>query len=769
MSGQPYRTLSDIADFRQDYLNSLMAQVQLNDANLKANQVYISTGQLPARSAMPDTRTTTEKLADVARLRVNLINDMRPISDASTSAQFVQAIEKSPLNSNGALFTFLAQNVSEIVSGIKKKYKYGIKGDSDDVQKFTNFVESAYNTSKGITGSIKSSFNRPQSNKASSVVDIQNIKIELTKISNILQSYYHYPNVKSLIGHIQNQIKKFNELCPSLEAMDQLRNTFSQNTVILQQDTAIAQLVSDIYRDIDIFLRDKIPNVNSIWTILDSLNKEYTDVRMHGGVMRPPDQTTINSLNAISSLIPEERLMEQYNRQILAVFQHFIDIENEQIRIRAQAEQDAQELYEQGDIGLENEPAAVLADEVVSTIKTFGLATIVAGLLVLVASATGAANAVGEYGLSTANFAGNEFNGQMAQFGSNSYFNPSGQYIENGLSVKGFDPLNPYAVNGLDFGGNVELPPSHVFQYMWNDGTFHSTPEGGGPAQAPIRNIPTRDNPRPILDEFPPDDSPDLIPDELSEDIVKIFTDDEILRELLKNPSLTPAKRREAHNERELLREKFKRDYPDFNWDSTKQMAIDEGHQVAPIGHGLKKKGRGRPKGSGIARPFKEKVDLSRGIEPDRRFVKFGRFLINTNKLHDDIVAIKRPSGSNITEFPSQRVSTHLSNVFKKIIGGGVPSFNELSSLNDMERNYLYSVSKKAEIADKLSIPTPSKDQKDKDIHDYEVAKGEILSGNDNREFIKKFKLMVVKLCKSGVLPKKEANEVLSDLVELGF
>jgi hypothetical protein len=68
----------------------------------------------------------------------------------------------------------------------------------------------------------------------------------------------------------------------------------------------------------------------------------------------------------------------------------------------------------------------------------------------------------------------------------------------------------------------------------------------------------------------------------------------------------------------------------------------------------------------------------------------------------------------------------------------GVPSFKELTDLNDDERNYLYNVSKKAEILDKLSIPSPSKDQEDKDIHDFQVMKGEILSGNDNKELIKK-------------------------------
>ena len=80
----------------------------------------------------------------------------------------------------------------------------------------------------------------------------------------------------------------------------------------------------------------------------------------------------------------------------------------------------------------------------------------------------------------------------------------------------------------------------------------------------------------------------------------------------------------------------------------------------------------------------------------------------------------------------------------------------------------MYNISKKSEIADKLSIPTPSKDQRDKDIHEYEVMKGEIMSGNDNKDLIKRFKIHISKLSRGGVLPKKEVNEILTDLIELG-
>ena len=57
----------------------------------------------------------------------------------------------------------------------------------------------------------------------------------------------------------------------------------------------------------------------------------------------------------------------------------------------------------------------------------------------------------------------------------------------------------------------------------------------------------------------------------------------------------------------------------------------------------------------------------------------------------------------------------------------------------ELEKNYLNKIVSASNLHDKLSVPAPSKDQRDKDFHQFEVMKGEILSGNDNKEMIKKF------------------------------
>jgi hypothetical protein len=165
----------------------------------------------------------------------------------------------------------------------------------------------------------------------------------------------------------------------------------------------------------------------------------------------------------------------------------------------------------------------------------------------------------------------------------------------------------------------------------------------------------------------------------------------------------------------------------------------------------------------------KEQIDYNKGIEPVKKWVKFGKNVINIQRLNDDIVAVKREKGSGITGIKSLRVSKKLGNVFRKIIGNGMPSFEELQNLDGDEKDYLYKVVKASDLLEKLNIPTPSKDEEEKDIHQFELMKGQILAGNNSNELIKKFKILLMKLMYQGKIPKSQAKDILLDLVESGF
>lgn len=182
------------------------------------------------------------------------------------------------------------------------------------------------------------------------------------------------------------------------------------------------------------------------------------------------------------------------------------------------------------------------------------------------------------------------------------------------------------------------------------------------------------------------------------------------------------------------------------------------------IGNGIK-----NIKGEGISKGILDKVDYTNGIISKNKFVPFGKFFIDTNRLNDNIISVKRGKGINVNGLPVQRVSNELGSVMRTIVGNGQPKYNEIEKLTDDEKKYLYKISKTTNILNKLSIPTPNKDDDEKDINQFEIYKGELLNGNDSSELIKKFKLLIVKMVKRDLLPKGQANEILMDMATFGY
>jgi hypothetical protein len=186
-----------------------------------------------------------------------------------------------------------------------------------------------------------------------------------------------------------------------------------------------------------------------------------------------------------------------------------------------------------------------------------------------------------------------------------------------------------------------------------------------------------------------------------------------------------------------------------------------------PVGIG---EGIGRIKGCGVGRnAVVKRTDFSKGIMPVNKFVPFGRYFVDSHKLNNNIISLKRGTGCNVAGFPVERLSKEMGNVLRTIVGGGQPQFHHLEQLSPDEKMYLHKIAKHSNILDRLSIPTPNKDDDEKDINQFEVMKGELLNGNDSNDLIKKFKFLIMKMVKKDLLPKSQAKDLLMDLASLGY
>jgi hypothetical protein len=174
-------------------------------------------------------------------------------------------------------------------------------------------------------------------------------------------------------------------------------------------------------------------------------------------------------------------------------------------------------------------------------------------------------------------------------------------------------------------------------------------------------------------------------------------------------------------------------------------------------GEGLRRKLTGR----GIAKG----VDYEKGIDPLPKYAPIGNYYINLQKLKDDIITCCRPSGKNLNTWKSRRVSLPLANVIRKLVNKGKPSFDEMSELSEEDKHILGDFIRKA----KLEIDIPNSKIDREDLNQFEIMKGEIMSGNDSTELIKKFKLLIIKLTHQDRLPKGQAKEILMDLAQIGY
>ena len=187
-----------------------------------------------------------------------------------------------------------------------------------------------------------------------------------------------------------------------------------------------------------------------------------------------------------------------------------------------------------------------------------------------------------------------------------------------------------------------------------------------------------------------------------------------------------------------------------------------------PSSSGSGMKGRGIKPRKYTSQVLPTDVDYNKGIKATAKFVPMGRHLININQLDKDIIAIKRKKGSVINTLPSQRVTRKLGGVIRKIIGGSLPTFDELNDLDDEEKLYLSKVASETQIGGKLSIPTPKKTSEEQDINQFEILRGQILAGQDNPDVVRQFKSIILKLSNKNLIPKAQVRDLLLDLTTLG-
>lgn len=186
-------------------------------------------------------------------------------------------------------------------------------------------------------------------------------------------------------------------------------------------------------------------------------------------------------------------------------------------------------------------------------------------------------------------------------------------------------------------------------------------------------------------------------------------------------------------------------------------------------GKGLKGMGFGRKiimKAVAKKTKIKKPIELSEGYEKPKLYKQLGRYLIGTYHLANNIVCIKRP---NINKsLLNKHISNDLVAIFRKLLKKEQPSFDELTNLSADEKEILHKVVKLCVLD--VSVPKPESESiQEKDLHRFEILKGEITAGNDNAKLVKEFKVLLMKLVNANRVARKDAHDILTDLAANGL
>jgi len=225
-----------------------------------------------------------------------------------------------------------------------------------------------------------------------------------------------------------------------------------------------------------------------------------------------------------------------------------------------------------------------------------------------------------------------------------------------------------------------------------------------------------------------------------------------------------------------------RRGYKLFESDKTTNEALNSAYEdymsqsdLGMVGEGMKGKMCGKglsvptPTKPKITKPYRQSIShlIDKPTEKPKPYTQFGRYFINKERLQGQgIMAFRAPSGNTVPTLPSEKISKNLTKVLGTLVGKGTPSYEDISALSNEEKSKLRQVCNHCRV-DNPAIPK-MKGEGEQEEDRFNILRGEIIAGNDNQKIAKEFKVMLLKFVAEGRIPRRQANEILHELLALG-
>jgi hypothetical protein len=187
-------------------------------------------------------------------------------------------------------------------------------------------------------------------------------------------------------------------------------------------------------------------------------------------------------------------------------------------------------------------------------------------------------------------------------------------------------------------------------------------------------------------------------------------------------------------------------------------------------GHGLSVKMTGK----GLLKNRKKNTKsithlIDKNFEKPKPYTQLGRYFINKRRLiNDNVIMFRQPSGNTISVLPTEKVSPALADILTALTENKIPSYESINRLSDDDKDKLAHVCQVCRV-ESPSVPknkVKSANQQEEDR--FNILRGEIIAGNDSPKIAKDLKILLLKFMNEGRIPKRQANEILQELLVLG-
>jgi len=660
----PSNTPLDVRKFRDAYLANLKLQAKNDDVNLQANKMFQRTGQVPTE--LTDYRLSSEKLADLFRLRLDVQGELKQITDGIQAQAIVNDLDEDEL-------VFLAQNIVPISEDIKRRFKNGVLSAvflpffRRYMAKFESNLGVEYGLTQEAGDALRASFETLRDTLVSmdDIDDLQNLLGTLSGygrgVNNIVENLEEIREVVSLIPKIENDIRD-----------GRIQNADTLAMISTDINNIVENLpTSDEIIDLGITLQNLVEQG-------DLQSDEIRGILVRLQELTAVDDEVIQQVVLITDYIRQaEKNIEELQELPFAEAVYSGNIENINPDLGSIPQPKGTPKIKMYVSGYSRDEAVNWANNAKRYLDDMGVPE---------------GRVEGGYSPITTG------NGAMKWVVEN-----------NDLLAKYVKPMKTTNYGGKRYGDDFEPSPFDEEELFIEKKTPSSSAKKG-----------KRE------------------------------------RKATLTPPVTPSREEE--------------DFPTTEGYGMKPFRMNRfgikgcgvGTQLKGANGGLRKETRGE-----IIKL--DQIDFQKAVPQDKKFIPFGRFVINKNRLDKGVLAIKRPSGSVIAQFPSQRISPKVQKILTNIIGGSLHSFEDYSELDDDERTYLHKLSEFSNIESRLRLPAPKLNKDDQDTNRFEILKGQILAGNDNPQMVKEFKLLILKLSRNKLLPSGQTKDLLMTLAELGY